>query len=225
MTKHLATATVVICLVVVGVLHSVQLMALDLEFYTSQWVQLGVPHDTGMDLQELSRSGRSLIDYLVGSISSPQIETTVFGSPRLLYNELELQHLEDVRELFAKGFRFQQILLVGLLLGGLYLAWSYRLKSLSKPLMTAGFIGVGLLLLLALPAKIDFGRWWTRFHIIAFANDLWLLDPSTDWLIRMFPEGFFVSAIQRIGITYLGFCAAYVLLGFLVGHLASNHGH
>ncbi len=215
----------VVCLVALAALYSVQLMALNLEFYRSHWVRLGVPHDAGMDLQELSRGGKALMDYFVGNISSPQIETTVYGTPRLLYNELELRHLEDVRTLFAKGFRLQQILLASGLLSGLYLFLSSRLGSLAKPLMVAGFLGIGLLLLLAVPAKADFGSWWTRFHLMAFTNDLWLLDPDTDWLIRIFPEGFFFSAIKKIGFTYMGFCAAYAFLGFLVRHLASNHRH
>ena len=36
------------------------------------------------------------------------------------------------------------------------------------------------------------------FHLVSFSNDLWLLDPSRDMLIRMFPEGFFMDATMLI---------------------------
>ena len=36
------------------------------------------------------------------------------------------------------------------------------------------------------------------FHVISFANDLWQLDPSRDYLIAMFPEGFFFDATMWI---------------------------
>ena len=48
-------------------------------------------------------------------------------------------------------------------------------------------------------AMIDFNSIFYFFHIMSFSNDLWLLDPATDYLIMMFPEGFFFdSAILMV---------------------------
>ena len=37
------------------------------------------------------------------------------------------------------------------------------------------------------------------FHELFFNNDLWILDPRTELLIRMLPEGFFFDMVVRIG--------------------------
>ena len=34
--------------------------------------------------------------------------------------------------------------------------------------------------------------------MISFANDLWLLDPRTHYLIQMFPQNFFLDATIMI---------------------------
>ena len=49
----------------------------------------------------------------------------------------------------------------------------------------------------------DFHRYFMIFHEIFFKNDLWLLDPDTDLLIRMLPEGFFLDMAKRIGFIFL----------------------
>jgi integral membrane protein (TIGR01906 family) len=39
---------------------------------------------------------------------------------------------------------------------------------------------------------------WTQFHVVAFSNDLWQLDPDTDHLIQMFPEAFWFDVTALI---------------------------
>ncbi|MGB4393229.1 MAG: DUF1461 domain-containing protein, partial [Bacillota bacterium] len=73
----------------------------------------------------------------------------------------------------------------------------------------------------------DFTRWWTAFHLVTFDNDLWRLDPATDWLIRIFPEEFFFAAVKRIGLYSLAATAACIVLGvilnFAVSQLSSHY--
>jgi uncharacterized membrane protein len=33
---------------------------------------------------------------------------------------------------------------------------------------------------------------------LSFANDFWLLDPRTDYLVMMFPEGFWFDSVMVI---------------------------
>jgi integral membrane protein (TIGR01906 family) len=66
-------------------------------------------------------------------------------------------------------------------------------------------------------AMIDFDEFFLQFHLISFANDLWLLDPTKDYLIMLFPQGFWFDATM--------FCAlgtvvmALVLAGVAGGYL------
>ena len=40
------------------------------------------------------------------------------------------------------------------------------------------------------------------FHHIFFTNDLWILDPATDMLINIVPEGFFMDTAARIALLF-----------------------
>jgi integral membrane protein (TIGR01906 family) len=57
---------------------------------------------------------------------------------------------------------------------------------------------VALVVLVGVLSLMDFEALWTRFHQIAFRNDLWQLDPSRDYLIMLFPEPFWFTATIRM---------------------------
>ena len=38
----------------------------------------------------------------------------------------------------------------------------------------------------------DFNKYFVIFHHIFFNNNLWILDPAEDYMIRMLPEGAFL---------------------------------
>jgi integral membrane protein (TIGR01906 family) len=42
----------------------------------------------------------------------------------------------------------------------------------------------------AIASVINFDWLFTQFHIASFNNSYWMLDPSTDYLIMLFPGGF-----------------------------------
>jgi integral membrane protein (TIGR01906 family) len=48
---------------------------------------------------------------------------------------------------------------------------------------------------------VDFTEAFIKFHELAFSNDLWMLDPRTDYLVAIFPEGFWFDAVIRIATT------------------------
>jgi integral membrane protein (TIGR01906 family) len=65
-------------------------------------------------------------------------------------------------------------------------------------------------------ALMDFNSIFYFFHILSFSNDLWLLDPATDYLIMMFPSGFFFDSailivVTIIAVAILIWFAAYVM--------------
>jgi integral membrane protein (TIGR01906 family) len=60
---------------------------------------------------------------------------------------------------------------------------------------------------------LDFDALWTRFHQIAFRNDLWLLDPRTDYLIMLFPEPFWLAATIRMATSVAVQTAVVALVG------------
>lgn len=212
-------------LVFLNVMASVHVIAMDVGFYKALWARFGVSDATGMSSAELERAGKALTGYFAGSTATPQIQTVVDGQARPLYNETELTHLEDVQALFAMGFTAEKAVAGIALTGILLMLPGKRRKALGASLLAAAGASIAVLLLLAIPAKMDFGAFWTDFHLISFSNDLWLLDPNTDWLIRMFPEEFFFSTVQRIGMYSAGISILYGVFGLAVRHFSPNYRH
>ena len=59
--------------------------------------------------------------------------------------------------------------------------------------MTVGLLGAG-----GIASLVDFTEAFIKFHEMAFSNDNWMLDPRTDYLVMLFPEGFWLDATLRI---------------------------
>ena len=64
---------------------------------------------------------------------------------------------------------------------------------------------------------MDFDYFFRQFHLIGFANDLWLLDPAKDYLIMLFPQGFWSDAATIIALVATGL--ALLLAGTGAGYL------
>ena len=80
-----------------------------------------------------------------------------------------------------------------------------------------GFLLVWLIMaLFALWVVLDFNRAFVYFHELFFTNDLWILDPKTDWMIRLLPENFFSGIVLRVGISFLiEFILIHILFSIL----------
>ena len=65
------------------------------------------------------------------------------------------------------------------------------------PLAKLAFLGaaltIALLIILGIAALVNFDWLFVKFHQLFFTGETWRLS-STDYLLRMFPEGFFNDA-------------------------------
>ena len=73
---------------------------------------------------------------------------------------------------------------------------------------------LALMLALGLGTLFGFDRLFWQFHELFFANDFWLLDPASDCLIMLFPDGFFYDAALFCAIGSAGMA---VILGGVAG--------
>ena len=105
----------------------------------------------------------------------------------------EVQHMRDVKNIFTVLFLVMFLGLVGLV----NLIFQRKLGSMKVFLQTllgaaaviAAFVIWGL---------IDFDSLFYVFHLVAFRNDLWLLDPAKDLLIQLMPTPFFMDYARTI---------------------------
>ena len=159
-----------------------------------------------------------MMTYLRGNRADLVVDTVVNGEEREFFNDREKAHMVDVQNLFIGGLWMRRI---ALLIFALAVVAMIKMKVDWKRLLPKSFlIGLGAFVGITAGAGLlfmsDFNKYFTMFHEIFFDNDLWLLDPGTDLLIRMLPEGFFMDMVVRIGIIFL----ILLLLGVVISIIA-----
>jgi len=146
---------------------------------------------------QLEEVAQGLISYFNSSDPFISLSFNRNGESFELFNEREILHLKDVKGLIRLNYLF--LLISGLLaLSTILFGWfweqgKYR-YPLSQSLLGGGILTLAGIALLALGIVLDFDQLFLQFHLLSFTNDLWILNPTTDYLIRLFPQGFFNDA-------------------------------
>ena len=176
-------------------------VALEQRFYLTEFSRYRIGAQTGFGNDELRMIADAFIDYFQAPPGRMNLQLARGGTMQPLFNERELAHMEDVQALIRGIFQIQALalgyvvlyFLIGLgLQRRAFLLLAGRVLALGGGLTVALFVGLGAL------ALVDFSELFLQFHLVSFANDLWLLDPERDYLIRLFPQGFFQDAALRI---------------------------
>jgi integral membrane protein (TIGR01906 family) len=134
------------------------------------------------------------------------------------FNEKENQHMLDVKGLVSKGFILLYILLALMIVSVAFL-WDY--SKIGRMLMLGGAIAIGMALISVVTAPV-FDAVFLKFHHLFFTNDLWMLNPETDKLIVLFPEGFFMDFASHVLVRMLIMSLALIVLGYSMRHLGSH---
>ncbi len=186
----------VFCLPVVLVTSTICCEVNELGLYEYGFDKYGISEATGIDKLELKRVAQHLIDYFNLRADSSQITVLKKGQEFSLFNERELIHLEDVKSLIQLNYWVQIVAWLLLIVCVLVLLFVFMVgwQRIVKGLLWGSLVTVGLMAGLALWALFGFERFFLLFHLVSFSNEYWMLDPAKDYLIRLFPEGFFYDA-------------------------------
>jgi len=175
---------------------------------------------SGIPEAELLGANHQLVSYFAADDPGPlRIEVqNEAGRTVSLFNARETAHLADVRELFRAVFTAQTVALaVVLTVAVLLLVW-WPVRALAAAALCGSLLAMGLIGLAGFTVLIGFDGAWTQFHLLAFTDDLWRLDPATDHLIQMFPEPFwrdvtlFVGALTLLEALVMAGAAAIYLI-------------
>jgi len=177
---------------------------IDLEYRTP-----GFPEDQfGFSTSERVDLAYKSVDYLVGKISDQSYRDLSFPDGSPIFNERELSHMQDVRDLTLIVLQIWYACLILLVLGigmALKLGWQ---RDLMKAAKTAGLIIFMFIFAVLLGVLLNFDQLFTSFHSIFFEGDTWLFYTS-DSLIRLFPTPFWVNVFVAIGV--IAFALALIL--------------
>ncbi len=156
---------------------------------------------TGISRSQLDRAADRLVRYFNNDDETVRIFVQEDGRRVPLFNERETSHLTDVKNLFRTVFRVQEASLAfALVFVVAVFIWAGEapLRLLARILLQASVFTLGLLALFAVLALVGFDELFLRFHLVAFTNDLWKLNPDTDHLIQMFPRDFWFDATMLV---------------------------
>ncbi len=172
--------------------------------YSYGFEKYDIPYWTGIERQELISAGRQIRDYFNNDAELLDLRVEVAGVTRSIYNDREVAHMQDVKGLVQGVYRVQELIAAYILVFiavGFWSAGRRFLFTLGRYAGIGGASTVALMLVVGLGSLVEFDRLFLAFHIVSFSNDLWQLDPSRDYLIAMFPEGFFFDATMLVGLS------------------------
>ena len=171
---------------------------------------------TRIERADLIAAGNQIRDYFNNDDEDLIIRTFVGGvRVESLYNEREIHHMRDVKALVRGVYLVQMLTLLYI---ALYIAVGFALRrgdfweTLGRDVSRGGKLTLTLVGIVGLLALVGFNRLFLLFHLISFSNDFWMLDPRRDYLIAMFPQGFFFEATMLIVLCTIAAAAVLVAL-------------
>jgi integral membrane protein (TIGR01906 family) len=158
---------------------------------------LNIVEISGLDRQTITENYDALIDYnspfFKGDLKFPSLAASASG----------LQHFAEVKNLFVA---FYYIGFIALLLSVIIIV--YKLKQKENHYLLISSITVLILPAIVVAAcAVNFDKTFIIFHKIFFRNNYWLFDPTTDPVINILPDTFFLHCLLVI--------IAFVVLGSL----------
>lgn len=173
----------------------------------------GFPVDSfGFSQADRIHWGTISVDYLFNNqgISFLADQRLANGSP--LYNERELGHMLDVKNLIQLMLKVWIGLTIFLIL---VLIWAWRGKwliDLGRAYIFGGWLTLGLIGAILAAILISFDALFTAFHHLFFTGDSWLFLYS-DSLIRLFPLRLWQDGFIAMGILTAVGAIVFILIG------------
>ena len=178
-----------------------------------------VSQTTGITHPEMKKAATGLISYFNSGDEFISLTVIKDGKPFELFNQREVAHLKDVKGLI----RLDYWVLLGTLIYvlsyiGASLFWRRRRywRRLAWGVVGGSGITLALMLVMGLGILLNFNQLFWQFHLLSFTNELWQLDPTRDYLIMLFPGGFWYDAAV--------FCAGITTgLAIILGGVAGGY--
>ena len=192
----------------------------DFSFYEKEYKKYAVTSYVDISMPDLMNVTKEMMSYLKGDREKlSDINANIAGIPdTAFFNGREVAHMEDVRGLFVGAVYLRYILIaVGILcIIAVKLLKGKVFSFLSNVLTFGTLITLAITAVLVFLIAGDFEKYFILFHHIFFNNDLWMLDPATDNLINIVPQGFFMDMSKRIMIVFSAFILSMIGSGVVL---------
>ena len=179
-------------------------------YYTIEYNMPYFPVDEyGFTKEDRLKWAPFAVDYLINNADSSYLGDLQFEDGSPLYNERELSHMQDVKNVVKGALNVWYITLTILLILAILFYKNNWLSEYLQGLQRGGWWMIGLALSLGFIAGAGillnpdiFWTFFSGFHSIFFEGDSWLFYYS-DTLIRLFPIRFWQDAVIAIAVIAL----------------------
>ena len=176
--------------------------------YEYNWTRNQISQNTGIKIDQLNQVSDQIKDYFRDDQEKLEVLLQQPGKEDFnLFNQKEIDHMVDVKNLIKTTILFERVGLTLLII--FFVFYLFREGYISfyenlKIIMLVSFLIWSILLFLIVFGMIvDFNYTFTLFHKIMFTNDLWILDPNSDFLIMIYPQRFFLEISAAIIILFI----------------------
>ncbi len=211
--RYIFFAIVTIILPFVLLMNGVMLV-FTAEFLQYEYKKPGFPPDPyGFTLEERMEYGTASVHYITDVLNrdpDADLEGLKMKDGTPLYNERELSHMRDVRQVFGNARAVMAGMIVFIIITG----WLVSRRPDSLPgflrsITWGSVLTILLLVLVFVGILTGFDAFFEGFHHVFFSGDSWLFYEN-DSLIRLFPEplwseGFLMTAILTAALAFLIF--------------------
>ena len=181
----------------------------------------GISMVTGIEDEGLIAAAREIRAYFNSTSEPIDIKAKIFGEERTLFNQREAMHMRDVKHLIWGVYGVDlatAVYILGFVGVGFLIYRRLFTATLMRYLLWGSALTLALVVVVGLAALVGFDSLFLLFHRLSFSNDFWRLDPSRDYLVMMFPQGFWFDATLFVALVTVG--QAVVLGGMAGGYMA-----
>lgn len=172
-------------------------------FVDLEYSMPGFPEDTyGMTFPERGANAKIALESLFNKEGVSILEDQSFADGSPMYNEREIGHMADVRNLTQIVLNVWLgliLFLVAVDVAAVRLKWWDRFRVW---MVRGAQLTIGLIVTILVFVAISFNALFTGFHRIFFTGDTWLFSYS-DTLIRLFPIRFWQDVFIALGVLTL----------------------
>jgi integral membrane protein (TIGR01906 family) len=199
----LAGVLLTILVPIVVLLTSLRLLLTD-AFIHIEYRLPGFPADSyGFTLEDRLRWAPLALDYLLNDEAIDFLADLEFENGSPLYNQRELQHMQDVKDLTHWVLSVWLGGMLAVMMVGVVMHFRGHGEHLWRSVRLGTRIMLLIMLVLAIGLAFSFRYVFVGFHRIFFEGDSWLFRYS-DTLIRLFPERFWRDAFVFVVVLTAG---------------------
>ncbi|NUM25818.1 MAG: TIGR01906 family membrane protein [Candidatus Buchananbacteria bacterium] len=173
-------------LVITTFITFILLASIDASIFDSRWYEKQFTKNNiyqTLDAKRVTDQTENLFSYLKNENSLDS----------QYYTNREVTHLTDIKNIINILQITTFISLAGLVSGLLLIYQREKKAALIKILSIAAVTAIVFYTSLGLLITYNFDQFFSILHQLSFRNDFWLLDPTTENLINIFPPNLFAA--------------------------------